>query len=146
MTYIYDYPRPCVTVDIILFRQKAGPTEVLLIQRDREPFAGSWAFPGGFVDSNEELEAAAHRELEEETGLTGVVLKQWRTYGGVTRDPRHRTITITYKGWAGGAETDRPTAGDDARHVKWWRIDQLPALAFDHDTILKEALHACNEC
>lgn len=146
MAYTYDYPRPCVTVDIILFRKKAGPTEVLLIERGREPFAGSWAFPGGFVDIDEELDAAARRELAEETSLTGVVLHQWRTFGGVTRDPRHRTITIVFKGWAGQRDDDQPTAGDDARKARWWRVDQLPPLAFDHDIILKEALQACNEC
>ncbi|HAQ65944.1 MAG TPA: NUDIX hydrolase [Bacteroidales bacterium] len=146
MSYTYQYPRPCVTVDIILFRKKEGPTEVLLIQRDRDPFAGSWAFPGGFVNIDEELEAAAYRELLEETGLTNVKLQQWRTFGAVNRDPRHRTITVAYKGWAVGSEVDQPVAGDDARSVKWWRVDQLSQLAFDHTIILTEALQACNEC
>ncbi len=146
MSYTYKYPRPCITVDIILFRKKAGPTEVLLIQRDKDPFAGRWAFPGGFVDMDEELEAAAYRELFEETGISNVKLQQWRTFGAVNRDPRHRTITVVYKGWADDNKIEPPVAGDDARNVKWWRIDQLSPLAFDHTFILTEALQSCNEC
>ncbi|MDD2964250.1 MAG: NUDIX hydrolase [Bacteroidales bacterium] len=146
MTYTYLYPRPCVTVDILLFRKKEGPTEVLLIRRDREPFEGSWAFPGGFIEIDEELMTAAHRELAEETGLTGIKLEQWRTFGAVNRDPRHRTITVVFKGWADVAQDLIPVAGDDAREVQWWNINQLPPLAFDHNDILKEALHACSEC
>jgi len=145
MPYTYQYPRPCVTVDIILFRKREGQTEVLLIERDREPFAGTWAFPGGFVEMDEELETAAYRELAEETSLSGVTLTQWKTYGGVNRDPRHRTITVTYRGWAGGIESDNPKAGDDARNAKWWNTDNLPQLAFDHGIIMKEILQACNE-
>ena len=131
--FTYSYPRPAVTVDAILISKQ---NSVLLIERGREPFKGKWALPGGFIDMDEELETACRRELEEETGLRVGELKQFRAYGGVNRDPRHRTISVIFY-----AFTDTELlacAGDDAAKAQWFSIDQLPELAFDHLQILEE--------
>jgi 8-oxo-dGTP diphosphatase len=131
--YSYNYPRPAVTVDAILVSPQ---NSVLLIERGREPFKGKWALPGGFIEMDEELETACKRELEEETGLMVGNLKQFRAYGGVNRDPRHRTISVLFY-----AFTDYELgacAGDDAANAKWFPFDQLPELAFDHEQILEE--------
>ncbi len=112
---------------------------VLLIQRKHPPFKGQWAFPGGFVDMDEELEVAAARELMEETGLKPQGLTQLHTYGTIGRDPRGRTVSVVYIGFA-DAENDQPKAGDDAQNAKWFSLKEIPDLAFDHYEILKHAL------
>ena len=91
--FTYSYPRPAVTVDAILVSPR---NSVLLIERGREPFKGKWALPGGFIDMDEELEIACQRELEEETGLKVGALKQFKAFGSVNRDPRHRTISVLF--------------------------------------------------
>jgi 8-oxo-dGTP diphosphatase len=137
MAYTYAYPRPALTVDIVLFRQMNGTKELLLIKRKHPPFQDLWAFPGGFVDIDEELEAAAHRELEEETGISGVELKQFRTYGHPKRDPRHRTVTVVYTGTLHHAR-QIAKGNDDAAEAAWFPLNDLPALAFDHGMILDD--------
>jgi 8-oxo-dGTP diphosphatase len=138
--YIYDWPRPMVTVDAVVFSLSGGKTQVLLVNRGREPFKGKWAVPGGFVDMDEELEDAATRELQEETGLTGVQLEQMRTFGKCGRDPRGRQISIAFTGVATGGQ-DKIRPGDDAAKAKWFGIENLPRdLAFDHDEIIKFAI------
>lgn len=135
MPYTYPYPRPALTVDIALLRPGADGPEVLLIRRGRMPFAGCWALPGGFVDEGEPLEAAAGRELQEETGITGVALRQLAAFGDPGRDPRGWTVSVVFWGWL-PAETFQLRAGDDAAAVGWWPWQALPPLAFDHDRIL----------
>lgn len=131
--FTYNYPRPAVTVDAILISSKRS---VLLIERGREPFKGTWALPGGFVDMDESLEAACKRELEEETGILIREVKQFKAYGDVNRDPRHRTISVVFY-----AQTETellPEAGDDAANARWFPLSDLPVLAFDHARILEE--------
>ncbi|MCK5313520.1 MAG: NUDIX hydrolase, partial [Anaerolineales bacterium] len=94
--YTYKYPRPALTVDVVAFTIRANSLSVLLIQRAGEPYQGSWALPGGFVNIDEELETAASRELEEETGVKGAYLEQLFTYGQPQRDPRGRVVTVAY--------------------------------------------------
>jgi ADP-ribose pyrophosphatase YjhB (NUDIX family) len=94
--YCYDFPRPAVTVDIVLFAGSENSIEVLLIKRARPPFKGRWAFPGGFVDSDESLDDAAGRELVEETGITGIKLNQLGAFGDPGRDPRGHTVSIVF--------------------------------------------------
>ena len=138
--YIYDWPRPMVTVDATVFTHSGGKIKVLLIKRGNEPFKGKWAVPGGFVNMDEELEDAIVRELEEETGLTGVHLEQMHTFGTVGRDPRGRQITIVFMGIAKEEQT-KVEAGDDAAEAKWFDTDELPEdLAFDHDDVIKFAV------
>lgn len=131
--YTYHYPRPAVTVDAILISPER---KVLLIERGREPYLGKWALPGGFINMEEELEVACKRELEEETGIRIGEMKQFRAFGGVHRDPRHRTISVLFYTFTDNELIAR--AGDDAANVKWFPIDNLPELAFDHLQILEE--------
>src|SRR5690242_20140829 len=95
--YCYDYPRPAVTVDIVVLQWQQDQLCVLLIQRGKDPFAGRWALPGGFVDIDEPLEDAAGRELREETGVTDVSLREVGTASKPGRDPRGRTISVVYR-------------------------------------------------
>ena len=138
--YIYEWPRPMVTVDIVVFSVAENLSRVLLIKRGQEPFKGKWAFPGGFVEMDEELESAVARELQEETGLTGVRLEQLYTFGTCGRDPRGRQITIVFTGIAENA-FGKIRAGDDAEKAEWFDIDNLPAdIAFDHNKVVDFAV------
>lgn len=137
--YSYDWPRPMLTVDAVVFLRDRGDYKVLLIKRGLEPFKGKWAFPGGFVEMDEELDDAIGRELLEETGLMGVKLTQMHTFGGIGRDPRGRTITVTYTGVA-DANNAEIQANDDAAEAKWFNIDDLPKLAFDHGDVAAMAI------
>jgi 8-oxo-dGTP diphosphatase len=137
--YVYQWPRPMVTVDAVVFSTGQAKPKVLLIKRKKEPYKGKWAFPGGFVEMDEELEDAVARELAEETGLTGVKLEQMHTFGTCGRDPRGRQISIAF---TGVIEPGRANikAGDDAAEARWFDIEQLPEMAFDHNEIAGMAL------
>jgi 8-oxo-dGTP diphosphatase len=137
--YVYEYPRPMVTVDAAVFALVEGKARLLLVQRKHEPFQGSWALPGGFVEMGEDLPEAAARELAEETGLRNVPLEQLHAFGKPGRDPRGRTITIVYFGIA-GTDWQQAKAADDAAAVQWFDIDNLPSMAFDHDEIARCAI------
>ena len=139
MKYSYEYPRPAVTVDAAIFRKKDDNWQVLFIQRGNEPFIGMWALPGGFVEMNETLEEAVARELKEETGLEGVSMEQLHAFSTVNRDPRHRTISIVFWGLV-AVDQGKILAGDDAEDAKWFGIDHLPELAFDHLEVMKMAV------
>ncbi|MFP4537298.1 MAG: NUDIX domain-containing protein [Dichotomicrobium sp.] len=140
MGYTYEHPRMAVSVDIVLFAA-GDPPEVLLIQRGKEPFAGKWALPGGFVDMDERAADAASRELAEETGVGGVNLTFLDYFDAIDRDPRGRTLSLTF--WGVAPQADMPTrAEDDAADVRWFPVTSLPPLAFDHDDIVAEAFSA----
>ena len=131
--HTYKYPRPSVTVDAILI---SNQNSILLIQRSGDPFKGKWALPGGFIELDESLETACHRELEEETGLKVKELTQFKAYGAVDRDPRGRTISVVFYSFQ--EEETVPVAGDDAANAQWFSLNQLPELAFDHQQIIDE--------
>jgi 8-oxo-dGTP diphosphatase len=137
MAYTYPFPRPSVTVDIIIFRVFENEPEVLLIKRANDPFKEQWALPGGFVDQDEALEDAAVRELHEETGLSGILLTQMHTFGNPGRDPRGHTVSVVYVGYLPVNAVAK--AGDDAAEASWFGVDKLPELAFDHDVIIDMA-------
>ena len=139
MSYTYDYPRPMVTVDAAVFRKTERGMEVLLIKRGNYPYEGMWALPGGFVDMEETLEEAVVRELQEETGLSGIQLKQLHAFSEIHRDPRGRNISINFYGIADSKNTD-VKGGDDAADARWFPVDQLPELAFDHIKVVEMAL------
>jgi 8-oxo-dGTP diphosphatase len=139
-TYCYEYPRPAVTVDIVLFRRERGGLEVLVIQRASDPYKGKWAFPGGYVNDMEPLERAAARELEEETGISGIELEQVGAFGDPGRDPRGHTISVAFAGFVGHAVEAR--AADDAEDARWLPVHEARGLAFDHDQMLERALGA----
>ena len=135
--YAYRWPRASVTADAVLFAEKEGQMYVLLIQRGNDPYKGYWAFPGGFLNMDETVACCAERELEEETGIVLTGMQLVGVYSDVERDPRGRVITAAY-----AAMTTMPeaTAADDAAAAKWWPINALPKLAFDHDKILADAM------
>ena len=138
--YTYDYPRPAVTVDLAVFAFSGDDLRVLLIRRKHDPFAGSWALPGGFLEMEETIEAGARRELHEETGFAvdGPV-EFIGVYGDPGRDPRGRTISMAYAAVIHGHPVE-VAGGDDASDAAWRLARQGEPLAFDHDAILARAL------
>lgn len=137
--YTYQYWRPAVTVDNVVFSFDGSHLNVLLIRRKNEPYKDKWAFPGGFLDEQETLEEAARRELKEETGLTPKRFMEVSAFSELDRDPRGRTISVAF------ASVVRPTqtavkAGDDAADARWFPVTELPLLAFDHEHIFRKAL------
>lgn len=134
MTYRYEYPRPALCVDVIVVNDDFS--RVVLIQRKNNPYADSWAFPGGFVDENEDLPDAAARELKEETGLQNLALKQFKTYGTPGRDPRGHVVSVVYYGVC--SKNTAFEAADDAKDAQWFLLKNLPVLAFDHKQIMQD--------
>ncbi|MBC7931706.1 MAG: NUDIX hydrolase [Rubrivivax sp.] len=141
MTFSYEYERPGLTVDCVIFGLdlEEEMLKVMLIERDLEPFAGMWAIPGGFVRQSETLEAAATRELKEETGIANVFLEQLYTFGDPARDPRGWVVSVAYYALV-SPEKHPVHASTDARQARWFPITSIPRLAFDHVEILKTAL------
>ena len=129
--HTYSFPRPAVTVDVVAISRGC---QVLLVRRKADPFKGRWALPGGFIDMDETLADAAARELEEETGITGLQMRQLRAFDRPDRDPRGRTIAVAFLALL--EDQPEPRAGDDAAEARWLPLDQLPPLAFDHDVIV----------
>ena len=139
MAHTYEYPRPAVTVDAIIFWLQPQDLQVLLIKRKKDPFKGCWAFPGGFMDMNEPPEVAVVRELEEETGLAVKNVVQIGAFGAVNRDPRQRTISLAYLSIL-NEEMPQVKGADDADEACWFSLHDVPLrLAFDHKEILAQA-------
>ena len=141
-TYTYDYPRPAVTTDCVIFGYDGKELKVLLIERGIEPFKGCWAFPGGFLNMDEDALAGARRELKEETGLEDAFIEQFHTFSEPGRDPRGRVITIAHYALVTIQEVE---GGDDAAQARWFPIGEVPPLAFDHDRILRMAMSRLKE-
>jgi len=136
--YTYKYPRPALTADIVLFDNEGK--KVLLILRGNDPFKGCWAFPGGFFDMEDaDIEHTAARELMEETGLSDIPLQMVTVASREGRDPRGRTVSVAFMGQVDPA-TVSPKGGDDAREARWFSLEELPPLAFDHSEILAQAI------
>jgi 8-oxo-dGTP diphosphatase len=138
MAHTYEFARPALTVDVVVFALDEEDLQVMLVERDLKPFAGQWALPGGFVRVDESLEDAARRELEEETGLKNIFLEQLYTFGDLNRDPRERVVTVAYYALV-NFEGHDVHASTDARNAAWFAVNDLPKLAFDHEKILKTA-------
>lgn len=136
LIYCYKYPHPSVTTDCVIFGFDGTKLKVLLVQRGVEPYKGRWAFPGGFLQMNESAEECALRELQEETGLQGAYIRQFHAFTAPGRDPRERVITIAYYALVRMQEVK---GGDDAAAARWFTLDEVPQLAFDHDQILRKA-------
>jgi 8-oxo-dGTP diphosphatase len=136
--YSYAYPHPALSTDVVLFTIEEGALKVLLIRRAADPYRDHWALPGGFVEIDEDLERCALRELEEETGVSGVWLEQLYTFGRPDRDPRERVITVAYYALV---PLDRlhVRAASDASEARWFAWKDLPPLAFDHREIAELA-------
>lgn len=135
--YVYDYPRPGLTVDCVIFSPRDGGLAVLLIRRGLEPYRGRWAFPGGFVEQTESLAAAARRELREETGVEVDRLWPIEAFTDPGRDPRGWTISAPFYGLVG--DHSCPRCGDDAAEVAWRPVLRPGPLAFDHGKMLAAA-------
>jgi 8-oxo-dGTP diphosphatase len=142
MTYTYKYPRPALTTDALLVTRKGNQYFILLIERKYDPFKEYWALPGGFINMDEELETACARELFEETGISGLTLKQFQTFGAIDRDPRGRTVSVVF--YAKMDEMVEPVAGDDASKAQWFPFNNLPLLAFDHQQIIQQFFKTIN--
>jgi 8-oxo-dGTP diphosphatase len=138
MSFTYEYARPAVTVDCVVFGLDEADLKVLLIQRKLTPFQHGWALPGGFVRIDETLDDAARRELEEEAGVSELYLEQLYTFGALDRDPRDRIVTVAYYALAKLSD-HRIRAATDAMGVGWFSLDDLPKLAFDHADIVQRA-------
>ncbi|MEM7474255.1 MAG: NUDIX domain-containing protein [Planctomycetota bacterium] len=138
MNFQYKYARPALTVDCVIFGLDDEELQVLLIQRDIEPFEGRWALPGGFVNVGESIDTAARRELQEETGLSKVFLEQLYTFGQPDRDPREHVVSVAYYALV-RMSSHRVQAATDARNAAWFAVHDVPKLAFDHPKILKAA-------
>ena len=136
LKYSYKYPHPSVTTDCVVFGFDGVKLKVLLVERGMEPYKGRWAFPGGFLNMDESAEEGALRELKEETGLEGAYIRQFHTFSAPQRDPRERVITIAYYALVRMQEVK---GGDDASDARWFALDEVPPLAFDHDKILRKA-------
>lgn len=140
--YCYKYPHPAVTTDCVIFGFNGERLQVLLIERGIEPFKGRWAFPGGFLKMDETAEEGAKRELKEETGLENAYIQQLHTFSAPNRDPRERVITIAYYALV---KIQEVKGGDDAASARWFPLDEIPPLAFDHDYILRMATQRLRE-
>ena len=140
--YCYKYPHPAVTTDCVIFGFNGERLQVLLIERGIEPYKGRWAFPGGFLKMDETAEEGAKRELKEETGLENAYIQQLHTFSAPNRDPRERVITIAYYALV---KIQEVKGGDDAASARWFPLDEIPPLAFDHDYILRMATQRLRE-
>lgn len=141
-TYTYKYPHPAVTTDCVVFGFDGYDLRILLIERGNEPFKGCWAFPGGFLNMDENATQGALRELREETGLKAQHIKEFGTFSEVNRDPRERVISIAFYAVV---KTSDVQGGDDAARAQWFGINELPRLAFDHDFMLRKAVKKLKE-
>ncbi len=128
-----------LTVDAVVFGYQDQKLQLLLIKRKIAPFKGQWALPGGFVMPDETLEAAIERELKEETGAQINYLEQLYTFGSPDRDPRERIVTVAYFALVNPHQFSL-SATTDADEARWFSVQQLPALAFDHHNIVDYAL------
>jgi 8-oxo-dGTP diphosphatase len=130
-----------ISVDSVVFGYTEGELKVALIKRNKNPFVGMWAIPGGFMEGTETVEETALRELKEETGITEVYLEQFHVFNKLGRDPRGPTVTVALFALI-NSDQCHLIASEDAATAKWWPAYKLPPLAFDHDEIYAEALNA----
>ena len=145
-----NYPKPALTADIAVFARDGESVKLLLIRRGGHPFLGCWALPGGFADQGETIEQTAARELQEETGLTGLLLRLVGIYSAPGRDPRGWTVSAAYAVCVEAGQL-RLVAGDDAAEAEWFDVRDgaviLPEgerLAFDHSQIIRDAANSVN--
>lgn len=130
-----------VAVDLAILTVRANLLQVLVIERNNDPYRGESALPGGFLRAEEDLREAAERELHEETGLDGrsLHLEQLATYGAPNRDPRGRVVSVAYLAIA--PDLPVPAAGSDAASARWAPVAEVRTkLAFDHSQILEDAV------
>lgn len=142
--FTYPHPRPIMAADSVIFSLKNGSLHIVLIRRGHDPYINCWALPGGFVNENEPLALASARELNEETGLSNVPLRQMATFGDPGRDPRGWAVSAVYMALIDCREHPL-RAGDDATEAVWHPLSNLPPIAFDHDAIIAYAVKTLRE-
>jgi 8-oxo-dGTP diphosphatase len=135
----YEYPRPAVTSDCVIFGFDGGELKLLLLERQKDPFPNTWALPGGFVAMDETTEACAKRILLEKAGLKRMFIEQLYTFSELDRDPRERIISVSYYALVNRHQYEL-VAGRDTLKAEWFAISSIPRLAFDHNKIVKVAL------
>lgn len=135
--YTYKYPHPAITADCVVLAFDGKDIRVLLIERKNNPYAGCWAFPGGFMEIDEAVEESARRELIEETGFPCDCFEQFHVFSKVDRDERERVVTVAFLALL--PYLPEVKAADDAKRAEWHKLSELPALAFDHKEIIEEA-------
>ena len=140
--YKYEYPHPAVATDCAVFGFDGQCIKILLIRRGIEPYKGLWALPGGFVRMDETTDQCIRRELHEETSLQPSVIEQLGVFSAIDRDPRERVISVTYYSLVKKSDVK---GGDDASDARWFSLNALPSLAFDHREILAKALQTLRE-
>ena len=128
-----EYRVPKITADGIIIKDK----KILLIKRKNQPFQGKWALPGGFVDYGEKTEDTVVREVLEETGLKTKIRELVGVYSDPSRDPRGHTITVAYLLEILGGKLK---SGADSSDAKFFNIDELPDLSFDHNKIIEDTI------
>ncbi len=129
-----------VSIDAVVFGyHSADGLSLLLIKRKIDPYKGMWALPGGLIKNEESIEEAVQRELEEETGIRVSFLEQLYTFGNVDRDPRNRVVSISYYALV-KPDHLKLQASTDAEEARWFAIEKLPPLAFDHHKIFDVAI------
>jgi 8-oxo-dGTP diphosphatase len=131
-----------VSADNLIFGRTDNGFQILLVTRKSEPYKGMWCLPGGFVEDDEELDAAAKRELHEETGMRLEYIHQLHAFSAVGRDPRFRVISVAHYAIVDPKDYPDIKAGDDAAELKWFYLKDLPLLAFDHMDEIEFALQA----
>lgn len=136
--YVYEYPRPAMTADNVIFGFGGNKLQILLVERGIEPFKGSWALPGGFLRMSETIEECSRRELREETNVHDVYLEQFHVFSDPRRDPRGRVVTVAFIALVRPSD-HAVIGGDDASNAMWFDVDMLPPLAFDHLQIIDKA-------
>ena len=142
--YCYEYPHAALTADCVVFGFDGRELNLLLVERGIEPYKGLWALPGGFMKIDETVEECAIRELGEETSVKDIYLQQFHVFSEVERDPRERVVTVAFYALVRKNQLS-PLAGDDAAQARWFRLDELPPLAFDHYEIVSMGLESLRE-
>ena len=143
--YESQYWHPAVTTDAVVFGFDDTNLNVLLIKRDNDPYRETWALPGGFIrEEDETAMEGVFRELHEETNVKDIYLEELKTFSNKNRDPRERVITIVYFALVKMKKYEIK-GGDDAKEAKWFPIEDLPALAFDHAEIIQTAINRLRE-
>jgi 8-oxo-dGTP diphosphatase len=138
-SYQYEYERPALATDCVIFGFDGGELKLLLLKREKEPFENKWALPGGFVYMNETTEVSAKRILFEKAGIKNVFIEQLYTFSKVDRDPRERIVSVTYFALVNKSQFNL-VAGRDTIQAEWHAISALPDLGFDHRDIVALAV------
>lgn len=130
--------RPAVTTNVVVFTLRDDKLKLLLVRRRSDPYKGMWALPGGYVETDEDLDDSAMRALEDSTGVAGVYLEQLYTFGAPDRDPRERVISVAYYALVPSEKLQLRTASD-SEAIGWFALNELEPLAFDHNEMVQVA-------